>query len=49
KYTKIQRRGKLDQDVFKRWESILGKWWDELTHHADFNKVRTDSGISARK
>ncbi|GIZ00922.1 sarcoplasmic calcium-binding proteins I, III, and IV [Caerostris extrusa] len=38
KYTKIQRRGKLDQDVFKRWESILGKWWDELTHHADFNK-----------
>ncbi|GFR15752.1 pro-Pol polyprotein [Trichonephila clavata] len=38
KYTKIQRRGKLDEDVFKRWESILGKWWDELTHHADFNK-----------
>ncbi|XP_054709100.1 sarcoplasmic calcium-binding protein 1-like [Uloborus diversus] len=40
KYTKIQRRGKLDQDVYKRWESILGKWWDELTQHADFNKDR---------
>ncbi|XP_067121759.1 sarcoplasmic calcium-binding proteins I, III, and IV-like [Centruroides vittatus] len=38
KYTKIQRRGKLEKDVFERWKTIFDKWWNELTDHADFNK-----------
>lgn len=38
KYTKIQRRGKLEKDVFERWKAIFDKWWNELTDHADFNK-----------
>ncbi|XP_013783521.1 sarcoplasmic calcium-binding proteins I, III, and IV-like [Limulus polyphemus] len=38
KYAKIQRRGKLEKDVFERWQSILEKWWNELTSYADYNK-----------
>ncbi|XP_064469270.1 sarcoplasmic calcium-binding proteins I, III, and IV-like [Ornithodoros turicata] len=37
-YTKLQRRGKLEKDVYERWKSILERWWNELTEHADFNK-----------
>ncbi|KAH7946449.1 hypothetical protein HPB49_025377 [Dermacentor silvarum] len=39
-YTKLQRRGKLEKEVFERWKSILERWWNELTEHADFNKDR---------
>ncbi|CAN7950665.1 unnamed protein product [Ixodes pacificus] len=38
-YTKLQRRGKLEKEVYDRWKSILERWWNELTEHADFNKV----------
>jgi len=37
-YTKLQRKGKLEKDVYERWKSILEKWWNELTVHADYNK-----------
>lgn len=40
KYTKIQRKGKLEKDVYERWKSLFEKWWNELTAHADFNKDR---------
>ncbi|KAH9368642.1 hypothetical protein HPB48_004661 [Haemaphysalis longicornis] len=39
-YTKLQRHGKLEKEVFERWKSILERWWNELTEHADFNKDR---------
>lgn len=39
-YTKLQRHGKLEKEVYERWKSILEKWWNELTEHADFNKDR---------
>ncbi|OQR69880.1 sarcoplasmic calcium-binding proteins I [Tropilaelaps mercedesae] len=45
-YTKVQRKGKLEKDVYERWKSILEKWWNELTMHADYNKV---SGQGAKK
>lgn len=38
-YTMVQRKGKLEKDVYERWKSILEKWWNELTMHADYNKV----------
>ncbi|KAH8024280.1 hypothetical protein HPB51_022399 [Rhipicephalus microplus] len=37
-YTKLQRHGKLEKEVYERWKSILERWWNELTEHADFNK-----------
>ncbi|XP_022664724.1 sarcoplasmic calcium-binding proteins I, III, and IV-like [Varroa jacobsoni] len=37
-YTKVQRKGKLEKDVYERWKSILEKWWNELTRDADYNK-----------
>lgn len=39
-YTKLQRHGKLEKEVYERWKSILERWWNELTEHADFNKDR---------
>uniref|UniRef100_A0A090XBH7 Putative conserved plasma membrane protein n=1 Tax=Ixodes ricinus TaxID=34613 RepID=A0A090XBH7_IXORI len=39
-YTKLQRRGKLEKEVYERWKSILERWWNEPTEHADFNKDR---------
>ncbi|RWS14459.1 sarcoplasmic calcium-binding proteins I: III: and IV-like protein [Dinothrombium tinctorium] len=37
-YTKLQRRGKLEKEVFDRWKSIFEKWWNQLTDCADYNK-----------
>jgi len=37
-YTKLQRKGKLEKDVYERWKHIMECWWNELTVHADFNK-----------
>uniref|UniRef100_A0A023G6D3 EF-hand domain-containing protein n=1 Tax=Amblyomma triste TaxID=251400 RepID=A0A023G6D3_AMBTT len=37
-YTKLQRRGKLEKEVYERWKMVLERWWNELTEHADFNK-----------
>ncbi len=39
KFAKIQRRGKLEKEVFERWKAIFEKWWNELTSYADANKV----------
>ena len=39
KFARIQRRGKLEQEVLDRWKSIFEKWWNELTSCADYNKV----------
>ncbi|KAJ6224174.1 hypothetical protein RDWZM_002719, partial [Blomia tropicalis] len=38
KFCKIQRRGKVENDVLERWKKIFDKWWNELTAHADSNK-----------
>ncbi|KAH9399310.1 Sre1 cleavage activating protein, Scap scp1 [Tyrophagus putrescentiae] len=38
KFAKIQRRGKLEKEVFERWKAIFEKWWNELTSYADANK-----------
>lgn len=39
KYTKLQRRGKVEKEVFDRWKAIFEKWWTQLTSFADFNEV----------
>jgi len=37
RFAKIQRKGKLEKEVFDRWKSIFEKWWNELTSFADEN------------
>ncbi|XP_015785455.1 sarcoplasmic calcium-binding proteins I, III, and IV [Tetranychus urticae] len=37
KYTKLQRRGKLEKEVYDRWKAIFEKWWNQLTSFADYN------------
>lgn len=39
KYTKLQRRGKLEKEVYDRWKAIFEKWWTQLTSFADYNAV----------
>jgi len=39
RFAKLQRRGKLEKEVFDRWKAIFEKWWNELTSYADYNHV----------
>lgn len=40
KFTKLQRKGKVEPEVLARWTSIFDKWWSALSTAADYNKVR---------
>ena len=42
KFTKIQRKGKLEKEVLDRWKTIFKKLWTQLTSAADYN---TDSFV----
>lgn len=38
KFTKIQRKGKVEKEVLERWRTIFKKWWIQLTSVADTNE-----------
>ena len=49
KFTKIQRKGKVEKEVLDRWKTIFQKWWTQLTSVADYNAdafVEFDEWIS---
>lgn len=39
KFTKLQRKGKLEKEPLERWRSIFAAWWKQLTKHSDYNQV----------
>lgn len=39
KFTKLQRKGKIEKEPLERWRKIFKSWWNELSKRSDFNLV----------